>query len=49
MENVKNVLIQIVEKPMRKVIIKRGIQANDYFTYCQEVGCDVWGLLTSMS
>lgn len=48
MENVKNVFIQIMHKPERKVIIKRGVNASDYFAYCEEVGCDVWGLLTSM-
>lgn len=48
MENVKNVFIQVIEKPARKVLIKRGIKAADYFTYCEEVGCDVWGLLISM-
>lgn len=48
MENVKNVFVQMVEKPARKVIIKRGIKAADYFSYCEEVGCDVWGLLTSV-
>ena len=46
--DVKNVFVQVVEKPRRKVIIKRGITATDYFTYCEEVGCDVWGLLTSI-
>ena len=48
MEQVRNVFIQVIEKPERKVIIKRGIAAEDYFAYCEEVGCDVWGLLTSM-
>lgn len=48
MENVKNVFVQVIEKPARKVIIKRGINAVDYWTYCEEVGCDVWGLLTSI-
>mgnify|MGYP001358182477 FL=1 len=48
MENVKSVFVQVIEKPVRKVIIKRGIQATDYFAYCEEVGCDVWGLLTSI-
>ncbi|MEG0308495.1 MAG: AraC family transcriptional regulator [Clostridium sp.] len=48
MENVKNVFIQRVEKPVRKVIIKRGVKATDYFSYCEEVGCDVWGLLISI-
>ena len=48
MSEVKSVFIQIVEKPERKVIIKRGKEATDYFKYCEEVGCDVWGLLCSM-
>lgn len=48
MENVKNVFVQIIKKPNRKVIIKRGIKADMYWDYCQEVGCDVWGILLSM-
>ena len=48
MSEVKSVFIQIVEKPARKVIIKRGKAATEYFQYCEEVGCDVWGLLCSM-
>ena len=48
MSEVKSVFIQIVEKPARKVIIKRGQTATEYFKYCEEVGCDVWGLLCSM-
>ena len=34
--------------PARKVIIKRGEKVAEYFAYCKEVGCDLWGLLTSM-
>ena len=48
MGEIRNVFIQVIEKPARKVIIKRGIKANEYFSYCEEVGCDVWGLLTSI-
>ena len=48
MSEVKSVFVQIVEKPERKVIIKRGKTATEYFQYCEEVGCDVWGLLCSM-
>lgn len=48
METVKNVFIQLVEKPARKVLIKRGVKAADYFSYCEEVGCGVWGLLKSI-
>ena len=47
-KEVKNVFVQVIEKPERKVIIKRGIEAKDYWKYCEEVGCDVWGLLTSI-
>ena len=48
MENVRNVFIQVIRKPARKVLIKRGKTAAEYFAYCGEVGCDVWGILTSM-
>lgn len=48
LEKVKNVFVQAVTKPARKVIIKRGVNADDYFPYCEEVGCDVWGLLMSI-
>ena len=43
-----NIFIQVIHKPARKVLCKRGIKAEDYFPYCEEVGCDVWGLLLSM-
>ena len=48
MSEIRNVFIQVIEKPARRVIIKRGIKADEYFSYCEEVGCDVWGLLTSI-
>ena len=48
MEKVRNVFIQVVHKPERKVIIKRGVAATGYWDYCNEVGCDVWGTLMSM-
>ncbi len=48
MENVVSVFIQTVEKPARRVIVRRGEKAEDYWSYCQEVGCDVWGILMSM-
>lgn len=47
-ETVQNIFIQVIEKPKRKVILKRAKTAKDYFAYCEEVGCDVWGLLTSI-
>ena len=48
MSETRNIFIQVIEKPERKVIIKRGRKATDYWTYCEEVGCDVWGLLSSI-
>ncbi len=42
------IFVQVVDRPKRKVILKRGIQAKDYFAYCEEVGCDVWGVLCSV-
>lgn len=48
MEQVQSVFVQLIAKPERKVILKRGKQAEDYFPYCEEVGCDVWGTLMSM-
>lgn len=48
MKNRQSVFIQVIRKPERKVIIKRGIKAEDYFAYCDEVSCEVWGILKSM-
>jgi AraC-like DNA-binding protein len=42
------IFVQVVERPERKVLLKRGIKAEEYFEYCEEVGCDVWGVLTSV-
>jgi len=46
--NANTVFVQVVDRPQRKLIIKRGEKAKDYFAYCEEVGCDVWGILTSV-
>ena len=46
--NARNVFLQVVDKPKRKAIIKRGKTATEYWKYCEEVGCDIWGLLVSM-
>ena len=48
MSDVKSVFVQVIEKPERKVIIKRGKEAKEYWKYCEEVGCDIWGLLSSI-
>lgn len=48
MPDLQTVFVQVIRKPERLCIIKRGIQAEDYFPYCEEVSCDVWGILMSM-
>jgi AraC family transcriptional regulator len=48
MQEVKTVFVQMIEKPERKALIRRGVKAADYYAYCEEVGCDIWGLLLSM-
>lgn len=48
MKETSNVFIQVVHKPKRKALVKRGVSATEYFAYCEEVGCDVWGVLMSM-
>lgn len=45
---IRNIFIREITKPARKVILKRGIKADEYMSYCEEAGCDVWGLLTSI-
>jgi AraC family transcriptional regulator len=42
------IFVQVVERPARKILIKRGVKAEDYFAFCDEAGCDVWGVLTSV-
>ena len=44
----KSIFVQIIERPARKVLLKRGIKATQYFEYCEEVGCDIWSILTSV-
>jgi AraC family transcriptional regulator len=40
-----SIFVQVVDRPGRKLILKRGVQAADYFAYCAEVGCEVWDVL----
>ena len=42
------IFTQVIEKPERKMLIKRGVKAKEYFAYCEEVGCDIWGVLCSV-
>ena len=42
------VFVQVVERPRRKLILKRGVKASHYFDYCEEVGCDTWEILSGI-
>lgn len=44
----KTVFVQVIERPARKVLLKRGYKAEGYWEYCEEVGCDIWPVLTSV-
>lgn len=46
--NSNTVFVQVVDRPARKAVIKRGIKATHYFEYCEEVGCEVWQKLTEI-
>jgi AraC family transcriptional regulator len=46
--NVNTVFVQVVDRPSRKLIIKRGIKAAHYFEYCEEVGCEIWNELSAI-
>lgn len=44
----ENFFVQVRNFPKRKLLLKRGVTGSDYFSYSEEVGCDVWGLLCSI-
>ena len=44
-EKTSTIFVQVVDRPARKLILKRGIKAKDYYAYCEEVDCEVWDIL----
>lgn len=42
------VFVQVIERPARRLILKRAVTAEDYYAYCEEVDCDVWDKLASI-
>ena len=46
--NVNTVFVQVVDRPARKLVLKRGVKATHYFEYCEEVGCDIWDILSGI-
>lgn len=45
---IRTIFTQVVDRPARKLLLKRGVKATHYFEYCEEVGCDIWGVLCSI-
>lgn len=41
-------MIHVVERPKRKLVFLRSKQAKDYFSYCEEMGCEWEGLFNSI-
>ena len=37
MQSTNKIHIRIIDKPERKVIIKRGVKATEYWSYCYEI------------
>lgn len=51
MENqpiMNTVFVQVVDRPARKLIVKRAVKATHYFEYCEEVGCEIWDTLSAV-
>lgn len=55
MSTPNTVFVQVIERPARKIMLKRGHKAADYYEYCSEVdvtGCEasdaIWGILSSV-
>ena len=44
----RTIFVQVIERPQRKALVRRGVKAKEYFAYCEEVGCDVWPMLVSV-
>lgn len=46
------IFAQIIERPRRKLILKRSRHADEYFAYCEEFGCDTvsaaWDILAGI-
>lgn len=49
MEKNQFVFTQVIKKDRRKLVCLRGNKAQEYFAYCEEVGCDIWGELLSFT
>jgi len=46
--NVNTVFVQVIDRPKRKFIYRPGKKADNYFAYCEEVGCEIWNVLVGI-
>ena len=42
-------MVSVVERPKRKLLMIRSRNAHDYWSFCEEIGCDWEGLFNSIS
>ncbi|NMC35166.1 MAG: AraC family transcriptional regulator [Veillonellaceae bacterium] len=47
-QKANTIFVQVVDRPARRLILKRGLKAEDYYAYCEEVGCEIWETLSSI-
>ncbi len=47
-QEMKTVFVQVVDRPERKAVVRFAQKASDYFSYCEELGCDVWDVLSGI-
>ncbi|ADL52237.1 hypothetical protein [Clostridium cellulovorans] len=47
-KNFNRFSMEVIDKPARKMILRRGKDATEYFWYCKEVGYDNWRILVSI-
>ncbi|MDD4493460.1 MAG: AraC family transcriptional regulator [Eubacteriales bacterium] len=44
----RTMTVTAVERPTRKLILVRSVNATEYFSFCEEMGCDWEGLFNSV-
>jgi AraC-like DNA-binding protein len=42
------VFVQVIDRPARKLILKRGVKASHFIEYCEEMGDEVWEVLSGI-
>ena len=47
-DKTRTIFAQVIMRPERKLLLKRGIRAEEYFGYCGECGCDVFDTLAGV-